>query len=54
MAAGISRVTIPTMAGMGGAIYGLFAARLLAGHAARQVELFADRLTLSTIPKRAA
>lgn len=53
MASGISRATLPTMAGMGAAIYGLFATRLLCRHAVKQVELFADRLTLSS-PQRAA
>jgi len=51
MASGISRATLPTMAGMGAAIYGLFASRLLCRHAANQVELLADRLTLSS-PQR--
>ena len=54
MASGISRATLPTMAGMGAAIYGLFAVRLLCRHAAKQVELFADRLTLNSAPRRAA
>lgn len=53
MASGISRATLPTMAGMGAAIYGLFATRLLCKHAANQVELFADRLTVSS-PQRVA
>lgn len=46
MASGISRATLPTMAGMGTAIYGLFAMRLLCRHASRQIELFADTLTI--------
>lgn len=48
MASGISRATLPTMAGMGAAIYGLFATRLLCRHASKQVELLTDRLILST------
>lgn len=51
MASGISRATLPTMAGMGAAIYGLFATRLLCKHAANQIELFADRLPLSPPPR---
>ena len=47
MAAGISRATLPTMAGMGTAIYGLFAMRLLCSHATRQIERFADSLTIN-------
>lgn len=50
MASGISRATLPTMAGMGAAIYGLFATRLLGRHAAKQVEMLSERLVLSTPP----
>lgn len=50
MASGISRATLPTMAGMGAAIYGLFATRLLCRHAAKQVEMLSERLVLSTPP----
>lgn len=46
MASGISRATLPTMAGMGAAIYGLFATRLLCRHAAKQVEVLSERLVL--------
>lgn len=48
MASGISRATLPTMAGMGAAIFGLFTSRLLNRYAAKQVELFSERLVLST------
>jgi len=48
MASGISRATLPTMAGMGAAIYGLFATRLLCRHAARKVEILSERLVLGT------
>ena len=48
MASGISRATLPTMAGMGAAIYGLFATRLLIRHAAKQVERLSERLALHT------
>ncbi len=48
MASGISRATLPTMAGMGAAIYGLFATRLLFRHASKQVERLAERLALQT------
>lgn len=48
MASGISRATLPTMAGMGAAIYGLFATRLLCSYANTQVEKFSERLTLSS------
>lgn len=50
MASGISRATLPTMAGMGAAIYGVFATRLLCRHAAKQVEMLSERLVLSTPP----
>lgn len=50
MASGISRATLPTMAGMGAAIYGLFATRLLCRHAAKQVEMLSERLVLNTPP----
>lgn len=48
MASGISRATLPTMAGMGAAIYGLFATRLLIRHATKQVELLSEQLVLDT------
>ena len=46
MAAGVSRATIPTMAGMVGALSGLFAATLLARTASREVERLDENLTL--------
>ena len=48
MAAGISRATLPTMAGMGAAIYGLFATRLLCRYASNQVDRVAERLSFGT------
>ena len=48
MASGISRATLPTMAGMGAAIYGLFVTRLLCRHATKQVEHLSERLVLGT------
>lgn len=50
MASGISRATLPTMAGMGAAIYGLFATRLLIRHANKQVELLSEQLVLGNPP----
>lgn len=46
MAAGVSRATIPTMAGMVGALSGVFAATLLSRAAGREVEHLNDTLTL--------
>lgn len=46
MAAGVSRATVPTMAGMVGALSGLFAATLLARTANREVERLNETLTL--------
>jgi biopolymer transport protein ExbB len=45
MAAGVSMATIPTMAGMVGALSGVFAAILLSRFASREVERLAERLT---------
>jgi biopolymer transport protein ExbB len=45
MAAGVSRATIPTMAGMVGALIGLFAVTLLSRAANREIELFDEALT---------
>jgi biopolymer transport protein ExbB len=46
MAAGVSMATIPTMAGMVGALSGVFAATLLSRFAAREVERLGERLTI--------
>ena len=46
MAAGVSRATIPTMAGMVGALFGIFAVTLLARTARRDVERLNETLTL--------
>jgi biopolymer transport protein ExbB len=46
MAAGVSRATIPTMAGMVGAVLGLLAVALLARIAKQQVAQFDEKLVL--------
>jgi biopolymer transport protein ExbB len=46
MAAGVSKATIPTMAGMVGALSGVFAATLLARAANREVQRVDESLTL--------
>jgi biopolymer transport protein ExbB len=46
MAAGVSKATIPTMAGMVGALSGVFAAILLARKAGSEVERLDESLTL--------
>ena len=46
MAAGVSRATIPTMAGMVGALFGIFAVTLLSRVARREVERLNETLTL--------
>lgn len=48
MAAGISRATLPTMAGMGAAIFGLMGYRALLRYYEIQVQSVADQLSLST------
>jgi len=48
MASGISRATLPTMAGMGSAIFGLTAYRFLLRYYEIQVQAVADQLSLST------
>ncbi len=53
MAAGISKATLPTMAGMGSAIFGLLAYRMLWRFYEKQPQILADRLSLAT-PKRLA
>ncbi len=45
MAAGVSKATIPTMAGMVAALSGVFAATLLARYAHREVERLRAELT---------
>jgi len=47
MAGGVSRATIPTMAGMVGAISGIFAYNYLKGTVDRDLELLEDHLPLS-------
>lgn len=47
MASGVSQATIPTMAGMVGALSGLFAVHYLESTAKRRIELLGDHLTLS-------
>ncbi len=46
MASGVSRATIPTMAGMVGALSGVFLVTLLTGRVTREVELLEDELTM--------
>ncbi|AZZ96005.1 MotA/TolQ/ExbB proton channel family protein [Pseudoalteromonas sp. R3] len=46
MAAGVSKATIPTMAGMVGALSGVFASTFLQRKAKREVELLEDKLLL--------
>ncbi|MEL7478989.1 MAG: MotA/TolQ/ExbB proton channel family protein [Pseudomonadota bacterium] len=46
MAAGVSKATIPTMAGMVGALSGVFAVTFLQRKAKREVELLEDKLLL--------
>ena len=45
MAAGVSRATIPTMAGMVGALSGVFAASYLESRMNKEAELLEDHLT---------
>ena len=47
MAGGVSKATIPTMAGMVGAISGIFAANYLKAKVDRYIELLEDHLPLS-------
>ena len=47
MAGGVSKATIPTMAGMVGAISGIFAANYLKAKVDRDIELLEDNLPLS-------
>jgi len=46
MAAGVSQATVPTMAGMVGALSGVFATTLLSRKAEREVERLRDSLTM--------
>jgi biopolymer transport protein ExbB len=46
MAAGVSQATVPTMAGMVGALSGVLLVTLLSRRAAREVELLEDSLTV--------
>lgn len=46
MASGVSKATIPTMAGMVGALSGVFAVTYLKRKAKRETELLADKLAL--------
>ncbi len=46
MAAGVSKATVPTMAGMVGALSGVFLVTLLTRTAKRKVELLEDELTM--------
>jgi biopolymer transport protein ExbB len=45
MAGGVSRATVPTMAGMVGALSGVLFVTLLSRRAAREVEFLEDSLT---------
>ena len=47
MASGVSRATIPTMAGMVGSLSGVFTATWLRRNAKKESELLADSLTVS-------
>ncbi len=46
MSAGISKATIPTMAGMAGALTGVFAASYIEGRVNKEAELVEDHLTM--------
>ncbi len=46
MASGVSRATIPTMAGMVGSLSGVFTATWLRSHAKKEAELLADSLSV--------
>jgi biopolymer transport protein ExbB len=48
MASGISKATLPTMAGMGSAIVALMAYRILFRYYEKQAQLISERLTLVT------
>ncbi len=46
MSAGISKATIPTMAGMAGALTGVFAASYIEGRVEKEAEMVEDHLTM--------
>ena len=46
MAAGVSRATIPTMAGMVGALSGVFLVTILTRTVKRQIETLEDNMTM--------
>jgi len=46
MSGGVARATIPTMAGMVGALSGIFASNFLKSKTNREMELFQDHLTI--------
>ena len=46
MSAGISKATIPTMAGMVGALSGVFASSYIEGRVRKEAELVEDHLTM--------
>lgn len=46
MSAGISKATIPTMAGMAGALTGVFASSYIEGRVEKEAELVEDHLTM--------
>jgi biopolymer transport protein ExbB len=48
MAGGVSKATIPTMAGMVGALSGIFAANWLKHKMDRDIELLEDNMALNT------
>jgi biopolymer transport protein ExbB len=48
MASGVSRATIPTMAGMVGSLSGVFAVTWLKSYAKRETQLLEDSMTIST------
>ncbi|MBA6341250.1 MotA/TolQ/ExbB proton channel family protein [Colwellia sp. MB02u-10] len=48
MASGVSRATIPTMAGMVGSLSGVFAVTWLKSYAKRETELLEDSMSIST------
>jgi biopolymer transport protein ExbB len=47
MASGVSRATIPTMAGMVGSLSGVFAVTWLKSYAKRESQLLEDSMTIS-------
>lgn len=49
MSSGVARATIPTMAGMVGALSGIFASNWLKMRTGRDLELFTDRMTVEHV-----